>query len=117
MTKRRWKWLLIGFLALVATGWAMGQYDYARLVDGKQPLFARWRLYRDDGGTIEYRGLGYTVLDEHQLRWGIEMQPDVMTNASYQLAPYTPFRVGARLDYWTPFVSLEHTRFVVETNR
>ena len=95
----------------------MGQYDYARLVAGKRPVFARYRLYLYDGGSVQYWGLGYTVTDLHQLRWGIEMQNDVITNASYRAAPYAPFRVGQTLDYWTPFVSREHTRFIVETNR
>jgi len=115
-TKKR-KWLFVGFLLVIVIGWAMGQYDYARLVAGKRPVFARYRLYLYDGGSVQYWGLGYTVTDLHQLRWGIEMQNDVITNASYRAAPYAPFRVGQTLDYWTPFVSREHTRFIVETNR
>ena len=117
MTTKKWRWLFIGFLLLVVIGWAMGQYDYARLVSGKRPMFARVRLYCDDGGSIQYLGLGYTVTDEHEMRWGIEVQNDVVTNASYRVAPYAPFRVGPTLDYWTPFVSREQTRFIVETNR
>ena len=95
----------------------MGQYDYARLVAGKRPAFARLQLHVADGGSTEYLGLGYTVTEEHEMRWGIEMQPDVMTNASWKAVPYAPFRVGATLDYWTPFVSREQTKFIVETNR
>ncbi len=117
MTAKKWRWLFIGFLLVVVIGWAMGQYDYARLIAGKRPIFARVRLYCEDGGSIQYLGWGYTVTDEHQLRWGIEMWPDVMTNASWRAAPYTPYRIGATLDYWTPFVSREATRFIIETNR
>lgn len=95
----------------------MGQYDYARLVSGKSPFFARIKLHLEDGGSVQYLGLGYTVTDEHQMRWGIEMQPEIMTNADWKTNPSTPFRVGPRLDYWTPFVSREQTRFIVETNR
>ena len=64
-----------------------------------------------------HSGLGYTITDLHELRWGIEMQPEVRETTSYQVAPYAPFRVGPRLDYWTPFVSREHTGFITETNK
>jgi hypothetical protein len=116
MTTKKWRWLLLGVLVVVVIGWAMGQYDYARLVDGKRPVFARVELHLADGGSIQYLGLGYTVTEEHEMRWGVEVQPDVMTNASWKTAPYAPFRVGATLDYWTPFASREATRFILETN-
>jgi hypothetical protein len=117
MTTKKWRWLLLGFLLVVVIGWVMGQYDYARLVAGKRPVFARFQSYLADGGSVQYDGLGYTVTDLHEMRWGIEMQPDVRQTAGYQAAPYAPFRVGVTLDYWTPFVSREQTRFVIETNR
>jgi len=103
--------LVISFLLLLLVlGWAMGQYDYARLVDGKRPLFARLQFNLADGGSVQYCGPGYTVTDRHELRWGIEMPPEPG-------AKVTPFRVGPTLDYWTPFISREHTRFLVETNK
>src|SRR5580692_442649 len=117
MITKKWRWLLAGVLIVVVIGWAMGQYDYARLVAGKRPVFARIQLHLMDGGSTAYLGLGYTVTEEHTWRWGIEVQPDVRTNASWKAAPYTPLRVGATLDYWTPFVSREATRFILETNR
>ena len=103
--------MLIGIMVVVVIGWAMGQYDYARLVSGKRPVFAGLQLHPRDGGSIEYLGLGYTVTDEHELRWGIEMEPEM------RIPRVTPFRVGPTLDYWTPFVSREQTRFIVETNK
>jgi hypothetical protein len=118
MTTKKWRWLLIGFLLVVVIGWAMGQYDYSRLVAGKRPVFARFQSYLLDGGSVQYDGFGYTVTALHQLRLGIdEMQPDVRQTAGYQAARYTPFRVGVTLDYWTPFISREQTRFIIETNR
>ena len=114
MTTKKRRWLIIGFLIVVFIGWAMGQYDYARLVAGKRPMFARFQSYLADGGSVQYDGLGYTVTALHELRWGIEMQPEVRWTSSNQIAP---FRVGPTLDYWTPFVSREHTRFIVETNK
>jgi hypothetical protein len=38
-------------------------------------------------------------------------------SAGWKATPYAPFRIGATLDYWTPFVSRENTRFIVETNK
>lgn len=114
MTTKKCRWLFIGFLLLVVIGWAMGQCDYARLVAGNRPMFARWQLHLKDGGSVQYIGLGYTVTDLRELRWGIEMQPEVRATVPYQIVP---LRVGQTLDYWTPFVSREHTRYIVETNR
>ena len=112
MTTKTRRWLIVGFLFVVVVGWAMGQFDYARLVAGKRPVFAPVRLYCNDGGSVEYWGLGYIVTDKHEMRWGIEMWPAPQT-----LGQVAPFRVGPTLDYLTPFVSREHTRFIVETNR
>ena len=117
MTIKKCKWLLLGLLFVTALGWGMGQYDYGRLRAGKRPVFTFVKLRLADGGSVQYFGLGYTVTDRHELRWGIEMQTDVITNGAYHLTPYTPFRVGSTLDYWTPFMSREYTRFVIETNR
>jgi hypothetical protein len=112
--KRR---LLLLFLAIVVMGWIMGQCDYSRLDSGKQPLFARLKLALADGGSTQYLGLGYTITDLHEYRWGYEIQTDVVTNAAYEAAPYNPYRVGPVLTYWTPFMSREDTRYVVETNK
>jgi hypothetical protein len=111
MNRMRLRWLAVVFLFLVVIGWAMGQYDYTNLEDGKRPLFARVRLDLADGGSIQYLGLGYTVTDHHQL-WTMEPQ----TNAPWQPVQNTQFRVGPTLDYWTPFMSREDLSFVVETN-
>lgn len=117
MTTKTRRWLVVGLLLVVVSVWAMGQYDYAALVAGKPPLFARIQLNLADGGAVQYLGLGYTVSQLHQLRWGIEIQNDVTATAAYKAAPYAPFRVGPTLDYWTPFASRDHTRFIVETNK
>jgi hypothetical protein len=110
-TKKR-KWLVAGLLLVVVIAWAMGQYDYARLVGDKRPVFTLHKSYLADGGSVEYDGVGYTVTELHELRWGIEMEKQ--WGSSNQVAP---FRVGQKLDYWTPFISREHTRFIVETNK
>jgi hypothetical protein len=114
MTAKKRRWFLLGLLLLAIMGWLMGQYDYSRLVAGERPVFARFQFHPADGGSVQYWGLGYTVTDKHEMRWGIEMQPELRAATSYQVAP---FRAGPTLDYWTPFVSREHTRFIVETNK
>ena len=95
----------------------MGQFDYNRLLKGKRPVFARFRTICSDGGSVKYFGCGYTVTELHELRWGIEMEPDIRDTPAYHMSPYTPFLIGQSLNYWTPFVSRERTRFVVETNK
>ena len=111
MITKKFRRLFIVFLILVAMAWVMGQCDYARLVAGKRPMFARFPLHLSDGGSVQYLGLGYTVTAMHELRWGLEMQFEERTNNS------APFRVGQTLNYWTPFVSRENTKFIIETNK
>ena len=106
MKSKLFKWLLVGFLFLAAI-WIMGQYDYARLSDGKRPMFARWKMYEADGGSVQYWGLGYAVTDMHRLTGGLDL-----ANPSKRT-----FQIGYALDYWTPFVSRESSSFIVVTNR
>jgi hypothetical protein len=112
MSTKKCRWLLLGFLFVIVIGWATGQYDYERLVAGKRPVFARFQVHLMDGGSVQYWGLGYTVTARHEMRWGIEVQPE--TRGTTKAAP---FRVGPTLDYWTPFISREQTRFIMETNQ
>lgn len=116
MSPQKYRWFIVALLLSLILIWAMGQYDYERLVAGKRPLFARLSLNCSDGGSVQYWGLGYTVTKLHELRWGIEIPTDVITNASYRAAPYAPYRIGETLTYWTPFVSRDQTYFTVETN-
>lgn len=107
MNSKKRKWIFIGLPLVVVVAWLMGQYDYAALVAGKRPLFARWKMYDKDGGSVEYWGFGYTVTDTHQLLYRIDIgKPETTT-----------YRVGPALDYWTPFVSRDSTRFIIGTNR
>jgi hypothetical protein len=116
MKSARRRWLVVGFLSLVVIGWAMGQYDYARLVAGRRPVFARFFSANcADGGSVQYFGLGYTVTELHEIR--VDTPPDVPAIAPSRASSSTPFRVGQALNYWTPFVSREETRYVVETNK
>jgi hypothetical protein len=96
----------IGFAVIVVIAWCLGQYDYARLADGKRPIFARKRLYLADGGSVAYVGLGYTVTAMHAFAGGIDLG-----------SPTRTYRVGTTLEYWTPFISRDSTDFIVVTNR
>jgi hypothetical protein len=114
MITRRLKWLLIGFLALVVISWAMGQYDYVRLVAGKAPVFARLKWRPWDGGSVEYFGLGYTVTALHQREkasGNINGENSTISNRTVS------FRVGQTVDYWIPFGGREHIKFIVITNK
>ena len=111
-TKKR-RLLVVVFLIMLFMVWVMGQYDYSRLVAGKRPMFAWHQSYLEDGGSIEYDGFGYTVSELHELRWGIELEPEVEPGSTNRV---TPFRVGQTLNYWTPFVSRENTWLTFETN-
>jgi len=84
----------------------MGQYDYARLSDGKRPVFARLKMYEADGGSVQYWGLGYAVTEIHRMTESTDF-----FNSNERM-----FRVGYALDYWTPFVSRESDLFIVVTN-
>lgn len=96
MNARKHKWILIGLtLAVIAAVWAMGQYDYARLVAHKRPTFARWAAYPLDGGSAQYRGIGYTVTDMRQVQH--------MTTTGLL------YRIGPTLDYWVPFLGRDAT--------
>ena len=102
--KKRKIILIAGIFAIIIV-WAMGQYDYAALVAGKRPVFARCKMYPADGGSVEYWGFGYTVTQMHRLSGGLD--PNNPTMRAYQ--------VGPTLTYWTPFVSRDSIWFI-ETN-
>lgn len=64
-----------------------GDRDFAAIARGEPPVFAVSPLYPADGGSVEYRGFGYTVWQLHQKAPG--------PNGS-------AYRVGPRLLYWLP---------------
>jgi hypothetical protein len=106
MKAKTFKWLLLCLVIVAVVVWIMGQYDYARLSAGKQPTFARWKLYLADGGSVQYWGFGYAVTKLHELSDGLDLSNPAKRT----------FRVGYELDYWTPFVSRESSWFLVVTN-
>jgi hypothetical protein len=99
-TKRR---LAVGIPVILLLVFAMGQIDFVRVVRGKNPFFARWKTHPADGGSAEYRFIGYTVTHSRRL--------ECMTLDGPQ------YRVGPKLDFWLPFVGRDRTVLIVRTNR
>jgi hypothetical protein len=112
MKAKTFRWLIIGVLFVAVAVWIMGQYDYARLSDGKHPVFARLKMYEADGGSVQYWGFGYAVTEIHRMT-GVLGDADFSDPSTSKAT----FRVGYALDYWTPFVSRESELVLVVTNR
>jgi len=103
-------WLIVGFLILLGAIWAIGQYDYSALVAGRSPVFARWKMYPADGGSVEFEGFGYSVTRMHRLTGHL-------VAGEADTPGMTRFYVGQTLDYWIPLPGRASTRIVLETNR
>jgi hypothetical protein len=103
-------WLAVGFLALLGAIWIMGQHDYSALADGKQPTFTWSKVPFGDGGSVEYRGLGYSVTRVHRLTGHLVV-------GEADTPGMTRFYVGQTLVFWIPLPARESTRIVLETNR
>ncbi len=43
-----------------------GEIDYSLIGDGKPPLYAKYYAAYSDGGTIWYKGIGYSVYNIHE---------------------------------------------------
>jgi hypothetical protein len=65
-----------------------GEVDYALIADGKLPLYAKKYAAASDGGTICYKGNGYSVYCVHSL---------------YQKNGVGGYLIGPRIRY-SPFV-------------
>ena len=65
--KKILKLLLAVVLALAILGGVMFLIDCSNVKSGKEPLFAKEISLANDGGTIEYMGLGYKIIDFNRL--------------------------------------------------
>lgn len=65
--KKILKLLLAVVLALAILGGVMFLIDCSNVKSGKEPLFAKEIGALNDGGTIEYMGLGYKIIDFNRL--------------------------------------------------
>jgi len=107
---KKFTWLIVGFLTLLGAIWATGQYDYSVLVAGKSPVFARWKQYPSDGGSVQFEGFGYTVTRMHRLTGHLVV-------GEADTPGMTRFSVGQTLHYWIPLPDRTSTRILLETNR
>ena len=92
----------IGILLLLAlwsyTGYLQGRADFYAVYEGKEPLHAKEYAGLNDGGTIWFRGRGYSVYKLHRLtgtRYGDE--PSVVLTGA-MLRWHLPIRIFARDD-------------------
>ncbi len=80
-----------------------GEIDYSSILDGKLPVYAKKYAAASDGGTVWYRGNGYSVYGVHSL---------------HQEKGVDGFLVGPRIRY-SPFVlagkNKESLRFEPDT--
>ena len=65
--KKVLKLLVAIILAIVILGFVMFLIDCSRVNSDKVPIFARETSTANDGGTIEYMGLGYKIIDFNRL--------------------------------------------------
>jgi hypothetical protein len=62
--------LVIALLLLL--GYIFGNVDYQRIKSHKPPLFVVTWMGFFDGGTFVGRGLGYTVISNHGIKYSME---------------------------------------------
>jgi hypothetical protein len=94
--KRRSKWLIsiLSLLAVPLLIFGAGQIDFQRMLEGKKPLFAGFATHYEDGGSVEYIFLGYTVTNMARLT---DREDGVYVTA------------GPVLEYWIPGLRREQT--------
>ena len=90
--------------------WIMGQHDYSALAAGRHPAFTWSKVPFGDGGSVEYRGLGYSVTRVHRLTGHLAA-------GETDTPGMTRYYVGQTLDYWIPLLGRSSTQIVLETNR
>ena len=97
MSLRAGRLILIGAVlavaAIVCVCALMADHDYRLVASGKEPRFTFSRIPYGDGGSIEYRGIGYRVTAMHRI------VPYVRLTGQETGAL---FRIGPELDYWIP---------------
>ena len=77
------------YLIPMTATWICGRIDYARILRGERPIFARATWAIADGGTTGYQGLGYFLVRVHTM----------MENVSDDPAVRGKYRSGATLHY------------------
>jgi hypothetical protein len=100
------------YLSPMMATWVCGRIDYARVLRGHGPLFARGTWVIADGGTTGYQGFGYFLVRVHTM----------MENLSSDPADGGKYKSGANLRFelrwlYPSIVDLRSDRAHVETTK
>ncbi len=125
MKKSTWKRIINVVFSIIVIIIIMITVDYIRVTKyGYTPLFAIKTLELKDGGTKEYTGLGYKVIDYNEIKgrrdieiglWGMKRNSTPIEVADVDLAiAFTTDEVKAYKKYYNKFVKITST--VLKTN-
>ena len=93
MRHKRLVYLSIGLVVALALlqvlPWWLGRADFAALQNKSEPRFSRRAAPPSDGGSIHYKGFGYTLWNLHRL-------------TSFGMGR-CGLIVGPKIEYWFPF--------------
>jgi hypothetical protein len=97
VTVRRRRILLVVlavWASLVTMRAVFSRIDYNRVLHGTKPIFALKWIYIQDGGTVEYQGLGYELTAVHGLHYvnsrlaGYYRGPKLVYELNWLLLPW-----------------------------
>lgn len=125
MSKNIWKRIINIVFSIIIVIIAMIVTDYVRVTKFEYtPLFAVKTLELKDGGTTEYMGLGYKVIDYNQIQgrrdiemglWNMKRNSSPIDLSDVDLAiEFTTDEVVAYKKYYKEFVRIKST--LVEKN-
>ena len=125
MKKNTWKRIINVVFSIIVIIIIMITVDYIRVTKyGYTPVFAVKTLELKDGGTKEYTGLGYKVIDYNEIQgrrdieiglWGMKRNSTPIEVADVDLAiAFTTDEVKAYKKYYNKFVKITST--VLKTN-
>lgn len=125
MKKSTWKRIINVVFSIIIIIIIMITVDYIRVTKyGYTPVFAVKTLELKDGGTKEYTGLGYKVIDYNEIHgrrdieiglWGMKRNSTPIEVADVDLAiAFTTDEVKAYKKYYNKFVKITST--VLKTN-
>ena len=125
MKKNTWKRIINVVFSIIIIIIIMVTVDYIRVTKyGYTPVFAIKTLELKDGGTKEYTGLGYKVIDYNEIQgrrdieiglWGMKRNSTPIEVADVDLAiAFTTDEVKAYKKYYNKFVKITST--VLKTN-
>lgn len=90
------KKIIISLIILVVLGLIFFTVDYNRVKNQKKPLFCIYdiRGSYQDGGTQEYLGLGYKVIDFHKLESFLSENVEIVITEENSVVEAKDFSVG-----------------------